>query len=99
MSESITSGEFQKKFGRYRQKAVTAPVFISLYGKTSLVFMSKDHYDDLLDRLNPAIPGADALQDANVPSGEASLQNEADEVDVSESDLGELRSLMDGASG
>jgi hypothetical protein len=96
MSEAITSADFQKKFGRYRAKAQEAPVFISLYGQTKLVFMSKEHYDGLVDgALPPAsdenIP--DTVTAVDIASGGVS-QPTSRAADIPESDLGEMFALM-----
>jgi prevent-host-death family protein len=41
---SITSAEFQKSFGRYREVAQREPVAISAYGRDSLVLLSAEEY-------------------------------------------------------
>ena len=49
---TITSVEFQKGFGRYREAALKQPVTITNHGRESLVLMSADEYKRLksLDR-------------------------------------------------
>ena len=41
---SVTSAEFQKGFGRYREVAQREPVAITNYGRDSLVLLSVDEY-------------------------------------------------------
>jgi prevent-host-death family protein len=49
---SITSAEFQKSFGRYREVAQREPVTITNHGRESLVLVSAEEYRRLkrLDR-------------------------------------------------
>ena len=48
----VTSAEAQKNFGRYRQQALVDPVFVTQYGKPSVVIISAAEYERLkeLDR-------------------------------------------------
>ncbi len=48
----ITSAEFQKGFGRYREAALKAPLTITNHGRDSLVLLAADEYQRLksLDR-------------------------------------------------
>ena len=41
---SVTSAEFQKSFGRYREAAIREAVFITNHGRDSLVLLSADEY-------------------------------------------------------
>ncbi len=41
---SVTSAEFQKGFGRYREAALKEPVTITHHGRESLVLMAADEY-------------------------------------------------------
>ena len=74
---SITSAEFQKSFGRYREVAQREPVAITSYGRDSLVLLSAEEYRRLkqLDRraLHPWEMSADALAalEAAEPPAEA----------------------------
>ena len=49
---TVSSAEFQKSFGRYREAALRAPVVITNHGRESLVLVSADEYRRLkaLDR-------------------------------------------------
>lgn len=47
---SITSAEFQRAFGRYREAALKAPVTITNHGRDSLVLMAVDEYRRLKRR-------------------------------------------------
>jgi prevent-host-death family protein len=49
---SVTSAEFQKSFGRYREVAQREPVTITSHGRESLVLLSAEEYRRLkrLDR-------------------------------------------------
>jgi PHD/YefM family antitoxin component YafN of YafNO toxin-antitoxin module len=48
----VTSGAFQRAFGRYREIALQAPVSITNHGRDSLVLLSASEYERLrrLDR-------------------------------------------------
>jgi prevent-host-death family protein len=48
----ITSAEAQKNFRRYRQQALADPVFVTQYGKPSVVIISAAEFERLkeLDR-------------------------------------------------
>jgi len=43
----VTSGEFQKEFGRYRTKAHKGPVIITNHGRDDLALISADEYQRL----------------------------------------------------
>lgn len=47
---SVTSAEFQKGFGRFREAALREPVTITNHGRDSLVLMSADEYRRLKRR-------------------------------------------------
>ncbi len=47
---SITSVEFQKNFGRYREVAIRSPLVITNHGRESLVLLSVDEYRRLKKR-------------------------------------------------
>lgn len=47
---SVTSAEFQKAFGRYREAALREPVTITNHGRDSLVLMGVDEYQRLKSR-------------------------------------------------
>lgn len=47
---SISSAEFQRAFGRYREAALKEPVTITNHGRDSLVLMAVDEYQRLKSR-------------------------------------------------
>lgn len=44
---TITAGELQKQFGRYRDIALKEPVSVTHHGRESLVMLSSDEYKRL----------------------------------------------------
>jgi prevent-host-death family protein len=50
MATSVSSADFQRAFGRYREKALREPVTITNHGRDSLVLMSVDEYVRLKQR-------------------------------------------------
>ncbi len=40
----VTSADFQKAYGQYREKALQAPVVITNHGRDSLVLLSAEEY-------------------------------------------------------
>jgi prevent-host-death family protein len=52
MTKTVSSAEFQKAFGLYREAALKEPVTITNHGRDSLVLMAADEYRRLksLDR-------------------------------------------------
>ncbi len=44
---TITAGELQKQFGRYRDMALKEPVSVTHHGRESLVMLSADEYKRL----------------------------------------------------
>lgn len=50
MSRTVTSAEFQKAFGRYREMALVEPVSITNHGRESLVLISAAEYQRLKRR-------------------------------------------------
>lgn len=47
---SVTSAEFQRNFGRYRETAIREAVTITNHGRDSLVLLSADEYRRLKKR-------------------------------------------------
>lgn len=47
---SITSAQFQKGYGRYREAALKEPITITNHGRDSLVLMAVDEYRRLKRR-------------------------------------------------
>lgn len=43
-SDTVSSAQFQKAFGRYREVALRTPVVITNHGRESLVLMSAEEY-------------------------------------------------------
>jgi prevent-host-death family protein len=76
---SVTSAEFQRSFGRYREVAQREPVAITSYGRESLVLLSAEEYRRLkqCDRraLRPWEMSEEALAalEAAEPPAEAAL--------------------------
>jgi prevent-host-death family protein len=83
MGVSVTSAEFQRAFGRYREAALQAPVTITNHGRESLVLISADEYRRLKSRdrdsllvteLSPS--DLDAIAKAEIPSEAAEFDDE-----------------------
>jgi prevent-host-death family protein len=80
---SVTSADFQRGFGRYREVAQREPVVIASHGRESLVLLSAEEYCRLkrLDR-EPLYPWeldeADlaALREARAPDDAAAFDRE-----------------------
>ena len=45
---AVTSAEFQKNFGQFKREALNAPLSILVHGRPTLVVLSQDHYDALV---------------------------------------------------
>ena len=80
---SVTSAEFQKNFGRYREAAIREAVTITNHGRDSLVLMSADEYRRLKQRDREVLDVADlsdadmqALQAAEIPIEAAAFDHE-----------------------
>ena len=52
MADTVTARELQKRFGRYQDRALVAPVTVTKYGRPSVVILSAAEYERLrkLDR-------------------------------------------------
>lgn len=61
---SVTSAEFQKSFGRYREVAQREPVAITSYGRDSLVLLSAEEYRRLKQRDRRALHPWELDEDA-----------------------------------
>ena len=80
----VTSAEFQKNYGRYKDTALREPVSITSHGRESLVVLSADEYKRLkaLDErraLHPSeLPGDlhEALMDAKAPEWTSRFNDE-----------------------
>lgn len=80
---SVTSAEFQRAFGRYREAALKEPVTITSHGRDSLVLMAVDEYQRLKSRDRTALRTDDlaedtfrALIDQTLPDGLAAFDDE-----------------------
>lgn len=67
---SITSAEFQKGFGRYREAAIRQPLIITNHGRESLVLMAADEYRRL-KRRERRVMGLDDFTEADLSAIEA----------------------------
>ena len=68
---SVTSAEFQKGFGRFREAALKEPVTITNHGRDSLVLMAADEYKRL-KRRERRVMGLDDFSDEDLAAIEAS---------------------------
>lgn len=68
---SVTSAEFQKGFGRYREAALREPVTITNHGRDSLVIMAADEYQRL-KRRERRVMGLEDFTDADIAAIESS---------------------------
>lgn len=64
-SLSVSSAEFQKGFGRFREAALREPVTITNHGRDSLVLMSADEYKRL-KRRERRVMGLDDFSEADI---------------------------------
>ena len=83
---SVSSAEFQKSFGRYREVAQREPVTITNHGRESLVLLSVDEYRRLKRRDRVSIRVEDlsdedlhAILTAEIPPEAAQYDHEMDE--------------------
>ena len=60
---SISSAEFQRAFGRYREAALKGPLTITNHGRDSLVLMAVDEYQRLKSRDRVALRAEDLSED------------------------------------
>jgi len=67
---SITSAQFQKGFGRYREAALKEPVTITNHGRDSLVLMAVDEYRRL-KRRERRVMGLEDFSEADLAAIEA----------------------------
>ena len=64
-NSSVTSAEFQKSFGRYREAALKEPLIITNHGRESLVLLSADEYRRL-KRRDRRVMGLDDFTEADL---------------------------------
>lgn len=86
--KSVTSAEFQKNFGTYKDAAMRAPVTITNHGRESLVMLSAEEYKRL-----KAMDARRAYYAHEVPDDIlAALEKELDSMsDVEAADLPEIK--------
>ena len=70
---SVTSAEFQKGFGRFREAALKEPVTITNHGRDSLVLMAADEYKRLRRRERRVMGLADFSDEYSKPARYRSL--------------------------
>jgi len=62
---TVSSAEFQRKFGTYQDKALTEPVAITRNGRERLVVVSAEEYRRLKRRAREVLP-VEALSDTDL---------------------------------
>lgn len=82
---SVTSAEFQKGFGRFREAALKEPVTITNHGRDSLVLMAADEYKRLRRRERRVMGLADfsdedlaAIETSRAPEEASAFDHELD---------------------
>lgn len=82
---SVTSAEFQKGFGRYREVAQREPVAITSYGRESVVLLSAEEYRRLKQQDRRALhpwelseEALAALEQAEPPPEAAAFDHEVE---------------------
>ena len=80
---SVTSAEFQKNFGRYRETAIREAVTITNHGRDSLVLLSADEYRRLKRRDREVLHVSElsdedmqAIMSAEIPEEAAAFDHE-----------------------
>ncbi len=80
---SVTSAEFQKNFGRYREAAIREAVTITNHGRESLVLLSADEYRRLKKRDREVLhvselshQDIEAIRTAEIPAETADFDQE-----------------------
>lgn len=84
--KTITSVEFQKSFGRYRERALKEPVTITHHGRESLVLMAAEEYRRLKRRQRRVMGLADftdaeiaAIEKSEAPDEAVAFDHERDD--------------------
>jgi prevent-host-death family protein len=82
---TVTSADFQKSFGRYREQALREPVVITNHGRESLVLLAAEEYHRLkrLDRRSLFAWELDndtlrAIEEADIPAEASAFDHELD---------------------
>lgn len=80
---SVTSAEFQKNFGRYREAAIREAVTITNHGRDSLVLLSAEEYQRLKRRDREVLYVSElsdaellAIMTADIPGEAAAFDHE-----------------------
>jgi prevent-host-death family protein len=83
MGMSVTSAEFQRAFGRYREAALQGPITITNHGRESLVLLSAEEYRRLKRRDRDALlvtelsaSDLDAIAKAEIPAEAVEFDDE-----------------------
>lgn len=77
----VTSAEFQKGFGRYREAAMREPIMITNHGRESLVLLSAEEYQRLASQDRQSLYAWE-LSDEDIKALEmAEPPSEAEEFD------------------
>jgi prevent-host-death family protein len=83
MGVSVTSAEFQRAFGRYREAALRGPITITNHGRESLVLLSAEEYQRLKSRDREALlvtelspSDLEAIAKAEIPTEAAEFDDE-----------------------
>ncbi len=82
---SVTSADFQKNFGRYREAAIREAVTITNHGRDSLVLLSADEYRRLKRRDREVLhvselsdQDVEAIRTAEIPEENAAFDHEVE---------------------
>lgn len=82
---SVTSAEFQKNFGRYREAAIREAVSVTNHGRDSLVLLSAEEYRRLKSRDREVLRVANLsdetvqpIMTADIPEESASFDHEVE---------------------
>jgi prevent-host-death family protein len=78
---TVTSAEFQKAFGRYRERALQEPLTITNHGRDSLVLLSADEYARLKRRDRMVLKAEDLTDGQMEAILSAEIAEEASEFD------------------
>lgn len=70
----VTSAEIQKHFGTYKREALNAPIEITVHGKSTLVLMSYDRYQSLLEGGSEDAPAVTEVPVDVMPDFEGELE-------------------------
>lgn len=80
---SVTSAEFQRNFGRYRETAIREAVTITNHGRDSLVLLSAEEYRrlkrrdrEVLDVSQLSDEDMQAIMNAEIPEASATFDSE-----------------------